>query len=62
LAPAGQVGAESLHKVVPIDLTNDFISKCASQHFKIEKNKSEFCDKSVLSLSAKYNKGKNSNK
>ena len=57
LAPAGKVDTDALHKVVPIDLTNDFISKCASQHFQIEYNKSKFCDKSVVSLSAKYNKG-----
>jgi laminin, alpha 3/5 len=57
LAPAIQVTGENLQKFLPIDLTNDFISKCASEHFNIEFGKSDFCDKSAISMSAKYNRG-----
>jgi laminin alpha 3/5 len=57
IAPAASVDPEQLQATVPIKLTDDFISQCASHHFSVEQNKSPFCDQSMLSLSAKYNGG-----
>lgn len=56
LASATNVKPEDF-EYAPIDMTSDFITKCASQHFNIEYYSSLFCDHAVLSLSAKYNNG-----
>ena len=56
LAPATSVNPE-VFEYAPVDLTSDFISKCASQHFNIEYYSAVFCDQAVLSLSSKYNGG-----
>lgn len=51
------VDEERLRARVSVKLTSDFIGKCASNHFQIEHGREEFCDKSVISMSAKYNQG-----
>ncbi|CAF0881627.1 unnamed protein product, partial [Brachionus calyciflorus] len=56
LASANNVNPD-VFKYSPIDLTPDFITKCASQHFNIDYYSNLFCDQSVLALSAKYNDG-----
>jgi laminin, alpha 3/5 len=56
LTPAKSVDTD-MFEYIPLDLTNDFIEQCASQHFNIDYYSSEICDKSVLSLSSKYNGG-----
>lgn len=55
-APAS-IPNQDLLKSAPIDLSDDFLTKCASQNFYIEAKKSPFCDDSVFSLSTKYNNG-----
>ena len=57
LASPRNVDPETLHKTMPLKLTGDFISKCASQHFDINYGESAYCDKSAFSLAAKYNNG-----
>lgn len=57
LASATTVNPDLVFNYAPIDMTSDFISKCASQHFNIEYYSSLFCDQSVLSLSVAYNDG-----
>jgi len=42
---------------VPTKLTAEFITRCASNHFSIQHGQSAFCDRSVVSMSAKYNDG-----
>ena len=56
LAPAIEVTAD-LNKQDPIDMTSEFIRRCASNHFNVEYYKDLFCDQSVVSLSAAYNDG-----
>lgn len=56
LASATDVNPE-VFNFAPIDQTSEFISKCASHNFNIEFYASNFCDKSVISLSVKYNDG-----
>ena len=56
-APSSQVDLDKLHSHAPVDLTDEFLDKCASNHFHIEPGKSEFCDRAVFSLSANYNQG-----
>lgn len=56
LASANNVEPDML-KYDQVDMTSEFITKCASKHFDVEHFTSPFCDKSVLSLSSKYNNG-----
>ena len=55
--PSAQVNFETLNSHAPIDLTDEFVKKCATNHFHIESNSNEFCDRAVFSLSAAYNNG-----
>ena len=56
LASATSVNPD-VFEYTPIDLTNDFIEKCASKHFSIEHYSSSNCDQAIISLSSKYNNG-----
>ncbi len=51
------INADQLLATIPLKFTSEFITKCASNHFDVQHGNSPFCDKSVLSMSAKYNNG-----
>jgi laminin alpha 3/5 len=55
-APAANVNPDLL-KGAPVDFTDEFLNKCASQHFKVDPEVSKFCDESVFALSTRYNNG-----
>lgn len=55
-AAAASVNPDLLQHA-PIDMSTEFLLKCASNHFNVALFESDFCDTSVFSLASKYNEG-----